>query len=313
MSDDNLFSDVQKKQKCVICDSENMRMFSYGDGINEPTERSLYCGSCGFNVWTQEMYGVSEFGFYKFVEGNSHLIVDNSLFFDFMKYHLSVHGQSKDDEFFVKYNELISYYLSKFNEPTVFDLGFKKDKRVNEKAEKFREELIKFLDENNYNSSNLINSYQKSLKSLEKEKKLKEKNEKEKSLRWENGIYSEKELMQIEKEKEKAFKKNHECIIKGLIEVKDNFEIKKNKDKITEYLENKYNKYSKFMEENKIPDFLGGKNCFSCGYSVIGFSIKRVKVLNQVFEIFVENNAELEDGTFNIITGCPNCSKSFVD
>lgn len=155
------------------------------------------------------------------------------------------------------------------------------------------------------------------LKNKEREKKEKEMND---NSRWKSGNYTQEELLEIneflsqEVMKAKALEKEG-VVINLKLQQKEgllsNISFEIDDKKAAEFEEKKVDAQSNYAISISTPMF-APNSCFKCYTKIFGLSKESKVLFGKSYEI-IKEHLSIEKCSTTLITGCPRCSRSYVD
>lgn len=174
----------------------------------------------------------------------------------------------------------------------------------------YKKFLLKYLKENKLTINDLISNRKSHFDYIEKQKSIHIENRRKEKERLEKGLLTDTE--QEERRKfESDIKNANELFIDLGIVTRVDGSLVMDSERSSEYASKKFQEQKKYCKENGIPMFSSSK-CFKCGQSIYGQKIVKITFLGKEYEKVVENTSLLKASN-SVITGCPCCSKSFVD
>ena len=277
---ENALSKDDKNNECPICKRQTF-FKEFSSSYDEPPEEKTKCKTCGFTEY------------YFYYDG----------FLTYMKRYY-FHQQAK------RYGT--KYWLPEESQNDFIS------------REDYLKLLLSELDNENLSIEDLIKEKTNAIEHNEKvEKERRTAKEKEK-IRWEKNEYSKDEIEEINKtlnEQIEILKKyesaeivenlkvSHSNTKNGLFISDISFQL--NEEKLEEYISRKFKAQKEFAIRAKTPMF-AMRSCFSCNGQVFGVHMSFLTLYGKTYNILIDNNS-LEKCSSSLITGCPRCSRSFVD
>lgn len=184
--------------------------------------------------------------------------------------------------------------------------------------------LLSELDNENLSIEDLIKERKNAIEYNKKvEQERKEKKEKEK-MRWKKNEYSKDEIEKINKKLNEEIETLKKYKEEGIVEdLKISYSNTKNGlfvsdisfqfnlEGLEEYISRKIQAQKEFAIKTKRPMF-AMTSCFSCNGQVFGVHMSHLTLYGKTYKVLVDHNP-LEKCSNSLITGCPKCSRSFVD